>query len=101
MTCGAKIRTAWSVQGGRLAWLRGYTAALAALAPFGQDTIYDAVVEEGELDMMLCQARRDGALRWSGLSGYIRRQRERKPIDKATDLAIEMHRPALQELGQR
>lgn len=58
-----------------VAWLRGYTAALAALAQFRQDTIYDEVVDSGEPHAMLIQARRDGALRWSGLSGYHRRRR--------------------------
>ena len=57
------------------AWLRGYTAALATLAQFGQDTIYDAVVKEGEPEALLRQARRDGAMRWSGLAGYVRRTR--------------------------
>ncbi len=57
------------------AWLRGYTVALAILAPFGQDTIYDAVVEEGEPKALIRQARRDGAMRWSGLAGYVRRTR--------------------------
>ena len=57
------------------AWLRGYTVALAALSQFGEDTIYDAVVVQGEPDAMIRQARRDGAMRWSGLSGYVRRNR--------------------------
>lgn len=60
------------------AWLRGYTSALAALAQFGQDTIYDEVVEAGEPDPMIRQGRRDGAMRWSGLSGYVRRQRSKR-----------------------
>lgn len=59
------------------AWLRGYTVALATLAQFGQDTIYDAVVAQGEPDAMIVQARRDGAMRWSGLTGYVRRARGR------------------------
>ena len=54
-------------------WLRGYTVALATLSQFDQDTIYDAVVAGGEPDAMIRQARRDGAMRWSGLSGYVRR----------------------------
>ena len=54
-------------------WLRGYIAALAALAPFNQDTIYDTVVREGEEEAMIYQARRDGAMGWSGLTGYVRR----------------------------
>ncbi len=55
------------------AWLRGYIVALATLAPFGADTIYDAVVEAGEPEAMIRQARRDGAMRWSGLTGSVRR----------------------------
>lgn len=61
------------------AWLRGYTVALATLVQFGQDTIYDAVVEQGEPEAMIRQARRDGAMRWSGLTGYVRRTKENKP----------------------
>ena len=61
------------------AWLRGYTVALAALAQFDQSTIYDAVVDGGEPEAIIRQARRDGAMRWSGLSGYVRRTKESSP----------------------
>ena len=57
-------------------WLRGYTVALAALAQFDQSTIYDAVVNNGEPEAIIRLARRDGAMRWSGLSGYVRRTKE-------------------------
>ena len=60
-------------------WLRGYTVALAALSHFGEDTIFDAVVTQGEPDALIRQARRDGAMRWSGLSGYVRRTKEPTP----------------------
>jgi hypothetical protein len=58
------------------AWLRGFTVALASLAPFGQDTIYDEVVSSGDPEALIRQARKDGAMRWSGLSGYVRRKNE-------------------------
>ncbi len=58
-------------------WLRGYTVALAALAPAGEDTLYDGVVEESQVEEeLIAQARKDGAMRWSGLSGYVRRRKE-------------------------
>ena len=60
------------------AWRRGYTAALAALSPAGEDTIFDEVVDaSGEPDALIDRARKDGAMRWSGLSGYVRREKER------------------------
>ena len=56
-------------------WRRGYTAALAALAPYGEDTIFDEVVDAfGAPEVLIKQARKDGAMRWSGLSGYVRRR---------------------------
>lgn len=58
------------------AWRRGYTAALAALSPYEEDTIFDEVVDaSGEPEALIGQAREDGAMRWSGLSGYVRRSR--------------------------
>lgn len=57
------------------AWLRGVTAALAPLAQFGEDTIYDEVVSSVGSEDVIQQARRDGAMRWSGLSRYVRRHR--------------------------
>lgn len=57
-------------------WIRGYTCALVALAPWGEDTIFDEVVESsGEVEALIKQARRDGAMRGSGLSGYVRRRK--------------------------
>jgi hypothetical protein len=54
-------------------WLRGFTVALASLTQFREDTIYDEVVSSGEPEALIRLARRDGTLRWSGLSGYVRR----------------------------
>ena len=56
-------------------WCRGYTAALGALAPWEEDTVFDAVVNAcGAPEALIVQARKDGAMRWSGLSGYVRRR---------------------------
>ena len=67
-----------------LEWLRGFTVALASLSQFQEDTIYDAVVDDsGESEAMICQARKDGAMLWSGLSGYVRRHRPGKRGDRA------------------
>lgn len=55
-------------------WMRGYIAALAALAQFEEDTMYDEVVDAAGGGLVE-QARKDGAMRWSGLTGYVRRQR--------------------------
>ncbi len=58
-------------------WLRGYTVALAGLRIWGVGTIYDGVVEESQVEEeLIAQARKDGAMRWSGLSGYVRRRKE-------------------------
>ena len=57
-------------------WNRGFIAALAALAQYEQDTIYDDVVQSGGSEELVAQARKDGAMRWSGLSGYVRRERK-------------------------
>ena len=59
------------------AWLRGFTVALASLHIWDLGTIYDGVVDEsGEADALIRQARKDGAMRWSGLSGFVRRRKE-------------------------
>jgi len=55
------------------AWYRGFIAALAPLAPFEEDTIYDEVVNTVDEAELIQQARKDGAMRWSGLSRYVRR----------------------------
>ncbi len=58
------------------AWYRGFTVALAVLCGYGEDTIFDDVVENsGDVEALIKQARKDGAMRWSGLSGYVRRRR--------------------------
>lgn len=54
----------------------GVVAALAIMAIHGQDTIYDEIVEEVGAEELIRVARRDGALKWSGLSDYIRRMKE-------------------------
>ena len=57
------------------AYYRGYICALAVLSAYGQDTIFDDVVDSsGEAEALVRQARRDGAMRWSGLSAYVRRK---------------------------
>jgi hypothetical protein len=56
-------------------WYRGFTVALVALAPYEEDTIFDDVVENcGDVEALIDRARKDGAMRWSGLSGYVRRR---------------------------
>lgn len=54
----------------------GVVAALAIMAIHGQDTIYDEIVEEVGAEELIKVARRDGALKWSGLSGYLKRKRD-------------------------
>ena len=54
---------------------RGYICALAALALWDQDTIFDNIVKAyGNPEALIDQARRDRAMRWSGLSGYLQRR---------------------------
>ena len=56
-------------------WLWGYICALAPLNEYGEDSIFDHVVDSSsEAEALIKQARRDGAMRWSGLSGYVRRK---------------------------
>jgi hypothetical protein len=60
------------------AWYRGYTCALAPLSFYGEDSIFDYVVENaGNVGVLIKQTRKDGAMRWSGLSGYVRRERQK------------------------
>ena len=57
-------------------WLWGYICALAALHEYEEDTLFDHVVDSfGEAEALVKEARRDGAMRWSGLSGYVRRKK--------------------------
>lgn len=56
-------------------WRWGYICALAALNDYGEDTIFDHLVDAtGEAEALVKKARRDGAMKWSGLSGYVRRK---------------------------
>ena len=56
-------------------WYRGFTVALSVLAAYGEDTIFDDVVDNsGNVEALIKRARKDGAMRWSGLSGYVRRK---------------------------
>ena len=56
-------------------WIWGYVCALAPLSEFGEDTIFDHVVDSsGAAEALIKHARRSGAMRWSGLSGYVRRR---------------------------
>jgi hypothetical protein len=60
---------------------RGAICALAALAPFGEDTIYDDVVNTFDETELIRIARNDGAMKWSGLSKYLRRKKENEQYD--------------------
>ena len=54
-------------------WYRGFIAALAPLAQFEEDTIYDEVVCTVNEEELIQQARKDGAMKWSGLTEYRKR----------------------------
>lgn len=56
-------------------FLRGATAVLAAMAIHEQDSMYDECVRSIGADDLIRQARRDGAMRWSGLDKYVKRVR--------------------------
>ena len=59
-------------------WYSAYICALAALASYDEDTIFDYVVENsGDVSALIKRARKDGAMKWSGLSGYVRREAQR------------------------
>ena len=69
---------AWPKETADRAWLWGYICALAPLNEYAEDSIFDHVVDSsGEAEALIKQARRDGAMRWSGLSGYVRRRSPR------------------------
>lgn len=54
---------------------RGMLAALAVVALHGEDTIYDEIVRTQGRDELATQARKDGAMRWSGMDKCLRRAR--------------------------
>ena len=54
----------------------GVIAALAAMEPHEQDTIYDEIVNTMDVSELLKTARKHGHMRWSGLSRYLRRNEE-------------------------
>ena len=49
---------------------RGMLAALAVVASFDEETIYQAIVNTTDENLLIQIARRDGSMRWSGLSRY-------------------------------
>jgi hypothetical protein len=55
-------------------FLRGATAVLAHMETAGEgcSTLYNEVVQFIGAASLIRQARRDGAMRWSGLSSYLR-----------------------------
>lgn len=64
----------------RREFLRGATAVLAHMTRSGEacSTLYNETVEFIGAEPLLKQARRDGAMRWSGLSQYVRGDRYRR-----------------------
>lgn len=53
----------------------GVVCARAVVKVHGQDTIFDEIVASVGEENLLAEARRSGAMRWSGLSDYVRRNR--------------------------
>ena len=53
----------------------GAICALAAMATFGEDTIYDEIVKTFDEDELIRVARKTGNMRWSGLDQYRKRKR--------------------------
>jgi len=55
---------------------RGCIIALGTLWSIDRDTmVYDQIVEALGPDDLIVQARKDGNMRWSGLSDYLRRNK--------------------------
>ncbi|MBC8485727.1 MAG: hypothetical protein H8D45_06770 [Bacteroidetes bacterium] len=48
----------------------GVLSALAVVVIFDEQTIFDEIVKEVGEDELVKTARKDGAMRWSGLSKY-------------------------------
>ena len=57
-------------------FFRGVITSLAVLKGFGMDTIYEEIIKTVGEDELVRIARSDGAMRWSGLSGYRRLKRQ-------------------------
>lgn len=53
----------------------GVICALAVLDSHGQDTIYDEIVDSIGNEELIFLARKDGSMKWSGLSRCFRRNR--------------------------
>ena len=53
----------------------GAVIALAHLNQFGQDTIYDHVLEGCDKEEVIKAARRSGNMHWSGISEYLKRKK--------------------------
>lgn len=49
---------------------RGMLAALAVVATFDKQVVFDEIVNTANVDELVQVARRDGIMRWSGLSKY-------------------------------
>ena len=59
------------------AWNRGAICVLASLWSVDRDTVvYDEIMNNLP-DDVIETARRDGTLRWSGLSAYLKRKKSR------------------------
>ena len=57
---------------------RGMTAAIAVLSGHGADTFIEEILDTVDADELIAQARRDGAMRWSGLSKIVAHRKEAK-----------------------
>ncbi len=67
-------------EGGRMkdetSFYQGVIACLGVVELFGQDTLFREIVNTMDADKLLEVARRNGDLKWSGLSRYKRERRE-------------------------
>lgn len=70
-------RTAYRATYARMEFLRGVTSVLGQLTSGGDcgSTLYNEIVRAHGREALIDQARRDGAMRWSGLAQY---ERDRK-----------------------
>ena len=55
---------------------RGVAAALAVVYTVDQPGIYDEIVQSVDEKELINQARKDGAMKWTGLYDYQKRQSE-------------------------
>jgi hypothetical protein len=57
-------------------WYRGAVCTLGVLWDYSDDTVvYDQIIENYNPDELIEVARKDGNMRQSGLSGYLKRQK--------------------------